>query len=214
MRSQLTKDIYYNTFARLSMAVYAWYRLFGASRFDGAFLNIGCGPKYMPGMVNVDGNIFRKKDLWLDVTIGLPFPDSSIRGVYASHVLEHFDAARARKLLAECYRVLKPGAALRLVVPSLEYAIRAYNSGDGSQLPDWPESRQSIGGRFNNFLLCANQHSLMLDFSFLEELLRGSGFSSVHKEDPQRSSHFSREQMQFELDPSLKDVSIYVEAVK
>ena len=36
-------------------------------------LHLGCGTKYLPGFLNIDGNLFNKIDLWLDVRNGLPF---------------------------------------------------------------------------------------------------------------------------------------------
>ena len=179
-----------------------------------AYVNIGCGTKYVPGMVNIDGNLFRKKDIWLDVTLGLPFPDNSLGGVYASHVIEHFDDKCVRRLFGEVHRVLKPGGAVRLIVPSLEYAIDAYVSGRVDKMPDWPHKYDSAGGRFNNFMLCRNQHFMMFDFSLLKELLSAAGFSKIFRESPHCSEYFTREHMQFESDPALKDVSLYVEALK
>lgn len=178
------------------------------------FLNVGCGPKYVEGMINIDGNILRKKDLWLDVSFGLPFPRNSVSGIYASHLLEHFDAHQVRRLLAEFHRVLRPDGAVRLIVPSLEYAIRAYLENDPENLPGWPDSYCSIGGRFNNFLLCRNQHKTMFDFSLMQELLRDAGFKNISLEQPNESRYFLPAHMQYESDPSLVDVSLYVEAVK
>jgi len=214
MRSQQLKGFYYASFARLSVLSYAWYRTFGRANGRAIYLNIGCGPKYVQGMLNIDGNIFQKKDLWLDVTLGLPFSSGSVTGAYASHVLEHFDTLQAKKLLREFYRILKPTGAVRLIVPSLEYAITIYQQGDTEKLPRWPDACDSMGGRFNNFLLCKNQHRTMFDFSFLEELLRDAGFNRIFEQQAHTSEHFSTNHMQFESDPSLKDVSLYVEAVK
>ncbi len=214
MRSQRLKDLYYASFAKLSVLSYcrrrAWHQGNGVARY----LNIGCGPKYVEGMFNIDANIFQKKDLWLDVTLGLPFPDGSISGIYASHILEHFDACRARKLLSDFCRVLKPGGAVRLIVPSLEYAIRTYQEGNAEKLPTWPDTCRSIGGRFNNLMLCRNQHRTMFDFTFLEELLKEAGFTRIFQEQAHTSQYFSADHMQFESDPSLKEVSLYVEALK
>ena len=165
-------------------------------------------------MINVDGNIFCKKDIWLDVNLGLPFPDCSLKGIYASHVVEHFNGKNVKKLFAEFYRVLKLGGVVRPIVPSLEYAIRAYGAGDVDKLSEWPDSYNSPGGRFNNFMLCRNQHLTMFDFSFLEELLKAAGFSKVFRESPNRSQNFSRDHMRFESDPTLVHNSLYVESVK
>lgn len=182
--------------------------------FDNAYVNVGCGPKYVAGMINVDGNIFAKKDLWLDVTFGLPFPDNSLRGIYASHFLEHFVGEKVRKILSEFYRTLKHGGAVRLVVPSLEYAIRAYQEEDLSKLPEWPDKYDSPGGRFNNFMLCRDQHSMMFDFGLMEELLKKAGFSKVSRQTPYSSFHFDMDHMKFESDPASVDSSLYIESVK
>ncbi|HME46304.1 MAG TPA: methyltransferase domain-containing protein [Syntrophorhabdales bacterium] len=214
MRSQGLKTLYYASAGRLSICVLWWRRITGNGRYANAYVNLGCGTKYVPGMINVDGNLFRKKDIWLDVTLGLPFQDNSLQGIYSSHLLEHLSVQQVRRLLKECHRALKPGGALRLVVPSLEYAIQAYIQDKPASLPDWPDEYRSIGGRFNNLMLCRNQHATLLDFTFLEELLKDAGFSLVYQGTTGNSRHFSACHLQFESDPSLIDVSLYAEAIK
>lgn len=214
MRSQYLKDLYYLFFGKISILSFYWHKAFSSSRLQNAYVNIGCGPKYVPGMINVDGNIFCKKDIWLDVGLGLPFSDCSLKGIYASHVIEHFDGKNVKKLFVEFYRVLKFGGVVRLVVPSLEYAVRAYQAGDLDKMPEWPDKYTSIGGRFNNFMLCRNQHFLMFDFSLLEELLKEAGFSKIFRKDPHSSMCFSMDQMKFESDPAIVHNSLYVESIK
>ena len=214
MRSQGLKTLYYASAGRLSICVLWWRRITGNGGYADAYVNLGCGTKYVPGMVNIDGNIFRKKDIWLDVTLGLPFRDNSVHGVYSSHLLEHLSVQDVGRLLTECYRVLKSGGALRLVVPSLEYAIQAYIQDKPALLPDWPDRYRSIGGRFNNLMLCRNQHATLLDFTFMEELLKDAGFSLIYREEPGKSRYFNPNHLQFESDPSLIDLSLYVEAIK
>lgn len=51
-----------------------------------------------------------------DVTEGLPFPANHFDRIVAKAVLEHLPDPTA--VLRECYRVLKPGGTLRVVVPS------------------------------------------------------------------------------------------------
>ncbi len=214
LRSQQLKNIYYSSIGRLSIFSLWSQRTIHGGDYTDAYVNIGCGTKYVPGMVNIDGNLFRKKDIWLDVTLGLPFRDNSVGGVYSSHLLEHLSVQEVRRLLTECYRALKPGGALRLVVPSLEYAIQAYVQENPALLPDWPDRYRSIGGRFNNLMLCRNQHATLLDFTFMEELLKDAGFSVTYRETPGNSQHFSACCLQFESDPSLIDISLYAEAIK
>jgi SAM-dependent methyltransferase len=61
-----------------------------------------------------------------DLRRGIPFADKTFDGVYHSHVLEHIDRDAAPKFLAECFRVLKPGGILRVVVPDLEQLVQDY----------------------------------------------------------------------------------------
>ena len=77
------------------------------------WLNVGSGAKAHPSFVNIDGNIFRHPEMWLDLKNGLPFPPGTVDGIYASHVLEHFYYAELAIVLAECRRVLKPSGGLR-----------------------------------------------------------------------------------------------------
>jgi predicted SAM-dependent methyltransferase len=66
----------------------------------------------------------------LDVTKGLPHPDGSVDAIYTSHMLEHLTPDSASFVLVECHRVLKPGGALRVVVPDLRLGVSAFLEGD------------------------------------------------------------------------------------
>lgn len=46
----------------------------------------------------------------------LPFPDESIESIISHHMMEHIGAGFLN-LMDECYRVLKPGGVLRIIVP-------------------------------------------------------------------------------------------------
>ena len=48
--------------------------------------------------------------------------------VYHSHLLEHLQQEEGEDLIQECFRVLKPGGILRIVVPDLERICRDYLS--------------------------------------------------------------------------------------
>lgn len=214
MRSQRVKDLYYLIFAKLSILSLYWNKLVNGKKFSQALVHLGCGIHYLPGMLNIDANIFRKTDIWLDITLGLPFHDDTISGIYASHVVEHLNVNKVRKLFSEFHRVLIPGGAIRLVVPSLEYAIQAYVDGNYEKLGTFPETYRSLGGRFNNFTLCANQHLIIFDFSFLAELLGEAGFGRVVRKSTHHSDYFKAEHLQFEPDDQFADGSLCVEGWK
>ena len=89
-------------------------------------LNLGCGKSFHPDWVNIDFIPTTSKVIGHDLRKRLPVEENVWDVVYASHVLEHFSCGEARSFLKECYRVLRPGGVLRIVVPDLEMIARLY----------------------------------------------------------------------------------------
>ena len=75
-------------------------------------LNLGCGKNIMPDCINVDilGPVIvdLAKFPW-------PWENNSIDGIYASHIMEHFQDQE--KFINECHRILKVGGFLKLNLP-------------------------------------------------------------------------------------------------
>lgn len=61
-----------------------------------------------------------------DLRKGIPYPNETFDAVYHSHFLEHIPRDAARGFLAECRRVLKRNAVIRIVVPDLELLAVEY----------------------------------------------------------------------------------------
>ncbi len=91
-------------------------------------LNLGCGVNYHPLWINIDFVSTGSEVMAHNLLSGIPFSDHSFDVVYHSHVLEHFSREDAQDFIAECYRVLKPGGLLRVVVPDLEGIVKCYLS--------------------------------------------------------------------------------------
>jgi len=89
-------------------------------------VNLGCGRRRHPDWTNCDLIPDASDVLAVDVRQKLPFDSETCDAVYASHVLEHLAATDARRLVAEIFRVLRPGGVVRIVVPDLEGIARAY----------------------------------------------------------------------------------------
>jgi len=89
-------------------------------------LNLGCGKRYHKDWVNVDFYSDDKTIISTNLLNGIPFPDSTFDVVYHSHILEHFPKSEALNFMKECYRVLKPGGTIRVVVPDLERIVNEY----------------------------------------------------------------------------------------
>lgn len=92
MLHQRYKDLPFLVIAKASVPNYVFRKaLYGLGSGNGVrHLHLGCGPKYLPGFVNIDANPFHKIDMWLDVRNGLPFSSDQIESVYSTHTFEHF----------------------------------------------------------------------------------------------------------------------------
>ena len=178
-------------------------------------LHLGCGPKFLDGFVNVDANPLHKLDLWLDVRRGLPFRNSSVESIYSTHMIEHLFPDELERLFLECFRVLKPGGGIRLIVPNLHSAIIAYQENRAEWFYDsFPRHFDSIGGRFSNFVFCDGQHRTAFDFSYLDEVLRKSGFCEVEESSEGKSRLYGSNVPPFEPNDSGLQHSLYLEAFK
>lgn len=89
-------------------------------------LNVGCGEQFHSDWTNIDLTPVNKGIVTCDLTNGLPFDDGSFDVVYHSHVLEHLNASDGVAFLKECFRVLRRGGLLRIVVPDLEQIAALY----------------------------------------------------------------------------------------
>jgi predicted SAM-dependent methyltransferase len=90
------------------------------------YINLGCGTHFHSDWVNVDywGN--GTEVIHHNLNNGIPFPNAKFEVVYHSHLLEHFSKKKAEFFLEECYRVLKTGGVIRIVVPDLEQIANEY----------------------------------------------------------------------------------------
>jgi ADP-heptose:LPS heptosyltransferase/SAM-dependent methyltransferase len=76
-------------------------------------LNFGCGGNNLRGWKNFDAEV--------DITqLPLPFADNSASHIFAEHVVEHVGYYQAVAFFKDCFRVLAPGGAIRIAVPSVE----------------------------------------------------------------------------------------------
>lgn len=221
MKSQLVKDLVHSTLGYLSYfnrlrVQYLNTGIMNSKRSDGLkWVHLGCGDKYIQDMINIDVNPFTHCDIWLDLRRKLPFESNSVDAIYCCHTLEHFYEPDVRLIIDECKRVLKSGAAIRIVTPDFQKAALAYQRHDLDYFSDFPDKRKSIGGRFANYLLCRDQHRLVFDFSFWQEILQDAGFTKIVEQSPHRSQIFSEKDLiRFEYEKPDRHHSVFVEAFK
>lgn len=193
-------------------------------------LNIGCGTSGIEGWVNIDNSptillsrlplgkrIFRTPD-WprgvrrADVRKRVPFPDSSVSCVYSSHAFECLTYEESRAVARECFRVLKSGGILRLVVPDLSIMVRDYLADTANPMASHRfVSRLLLTTNVRDIVHPGAHHKQMFDARSLVHMLQEAGFTA-----PEISSFGSSriaEIADIELE-SRRSESLYVEATR
>lgn len=95
-------------------------------------LNIGCGRSTIqstPEMqwINVDSYERENKlDMVLDITRAFPFDKETIDFIYAEQFIEHLEWNDGFKFLQDCFKILKEGGILRLVLPHYKKIFQMY----------------------------------------------------------------------------------------
>jgi SAM-dependent methyltransferase len=178
----------------------------------GIYIQYGCGLSCPDGWINFDasptlrlqqlpvlGQFFRRGSTifpdnarYGDIVKGLPIPDSSADGVYASHVLEHLSLDDFWLALRNTLRLLKPGGIFRLVIPDLEVRVRIYlekfekGNVDASA---WLMQTAGIGVEHRNrslegivrLILGNSAHLWMWDEKSITAALEKAGFVDVRR---------------------------------
>lgn len=190
-------------------------------------INLGCGPNPPENWLNIDGSwnawlsnhvLLRKAlnsigivngdsrgakwnggTLIHDLTKPLPFASRTVGNIYASHVLEHLYRDDGRKLLKECWRVLRPSGTCRIVVPDLRSMVMRYwseKNGNGSEsgkgaaaeslnealaFRDPSPPRGNILLRFYYLSKDFHHHKWMYDSELLVQSMEAAGFVEVRE---------------------------------
>jgi predicted SAM-dependent methyltransferase len=172
-------------------------------RVDGDLLkvNLASGLRPKPGWINVD--LFEATaDLHLDLRRPLPFPDNSVRHIYAEHFFEHLEypnvlettgwdleganaPSPALQFLRECRRVLAAGGVLDIVVPDAEGMIAEYANRHEAPDPvvEWwgPRWCDTSMHRLNYLFRQGREHKYAYDEETLAQMLRSSRFCNVKR---------------------------------
>jgi len=92
-----------------------------------AKLQLGCGGNMLPGWCNTDGQCdgwYHPNGIRLDASKPFPVADNSFDYVFSEHMIEHLDYWAGYRMLEESFRVMKPGARIRISCPSIELLMQ------------------------------------------------------------------------------------------
>jgi predicted SAM-dependent methyltransferase len=189
MLSRGAKDAFYKAAGPIMKVNGMLYRGFRAPRQGPLRVQLGPGQSnYLPGWINVDANKFTGRcDVWADLRNPLPFRDGTVGAMYSHHVIEHLPDLERH--FRDVFRCLQPGGVYRVGGPSGDNAIRKFVEGDKDWFYDYPDARTSLGGKFENFIFCRNEHLTILTDSYLEEIMTGVGFTNLRRCRPIKETH-------------------------
>ena len=164
-------------------AAYHLY-LFRVANLKFAGLNLGSGSTRIKGFCSIDANPRSACDVIAHIE-QIKLPSDSVGAIYNSHVFEHIPRAEAARVLAEWYRVLKPGGKMYICVPDQEVLFRIYL--DNLPLYDKEEGRYPVdracyltyGGQTNRH----DFHFYGYSLTTLKYLLESVGFKNVQRFD-------------------------------
>lgn len=193
MTSERVKSLFYILLGPFMKASGALYRKLRAPEGSEA-VKVHLGPgqeKYLEGWINVDANFLTAKvDVWADLKNKLPFRDSSVDVFYSHHVIEHLPDKLLPFHFREIYRCLKPGGVFRVGGPNGHAAMKKYFQGDKEWFHDFPDERESVGGKLANFILCRNKHFTILTPSYLDEISSKAGFPDISICEPKKETNY------------------------
>jgi len=130
---------------------------------------------------------WQRELIFHDVRHGLPWDDQSVRYIYTSHLLEHLSPQSGERLLHECYRVLKSGGVIRVVVPDLMLYAQRYVQAIADMDPEFrdltsfsatEEFLEMVGVHYGSGS-ARSPHRWMYDASSLATCLTKAGFVKI-----------------------------------
>jgi predicted SAM-dependent methyltransferase len=172
-------------------------------------LHVGCGPYRIDGWLNADLLDNPLRDLYVDITRPLPFPDGCLDAVYASEVIEHVPEPEGQRFLREAARVLKPSGIVRLTTPNLRDICRLYlGLHPGASIDRfgavWQEDvytpERWVNGQFRH-----HGHRFLWSEASLAAALREAGFATVTPCAPRQTASGRPEMANLERHYELAD---------
>jgi len=156
-------------------------------------LAIGVWRHSLEGWLNTDLDPVEPNVLPLDATKPFPFDNDLFDYVASEHVIEHVSFAAGQHMLAESFRILKPGGRIRIATPDLQRYLQLFNprltliqrrfldwviqTFMPDALPTYPT--YALNNIFYNF-----GHQAIYDFTLLSAMVRNVGFEDVKAYPP------------------------------
>jgi predicted SAM-dependent methyltransferase len=145
------------------------------------YLNLGSGPRGIVSRewLNIDGFPDRAVQFYCDFSRPIPIPDEKLDGIFTEHVIEHFTYQGGKAVLTDCYRMLKPGGVIRIIVPDGRKILRSYFD-DPQKIIEYKDAHSAQPMEaVNAWFYQRYEHQCIYDSPYLIQLLKGIGYSVV-----------------------------------
>lgn len=137
-------------------------------------LNLGSGSNRIEGFINVDVEPSVKPDVLCDfVNKQLPYKAASVTEVVLFHTIEHLPKRLHKRVLAEIWRVLKPGGSLLISYPEFTECVRRWKTNYAGKKDFW---EKTIYGRQ---LYPSDFHVALMHTPDFVDFLRDQGFRAI-----------------------------------
>ena len=176
-------------------------------------VNLGCGWRnFGKDWHHVDGGDYDHLDS--NDIFNLPYEDSSVDLIYASHVIEYFDREEITSILELWKTKLKTGGKLRLAVPNFEVISKLYS--EGHYILD-----SFLGLLYGKMDMGKETiyHKTVYDWNSLYNVLLQAGYSDIERWDWRQTDHSQYDDHSQAYIPHMDKtngtlISLNVEAIK
>lgn len=188
-------------------------------------INLGSGPKIVQGLINIDFFTTSGIDYGADLRRPLKIADDTVDGIFCEHTMEHLTYDETGRLLRECFRIMKPGAVIRIILPDISLFLKHYCAKDDPWFKRWerlifldsPDAerakrRLATPMQAISFVTQEYGHVSAWDIPTITYFLEQSGFRHVEETSFMKGQN---PELLIDLDEEeRKFVSLYVEAKK
>jgi len=149
------------------------------------YINLGSGGDSFSGFIGID--FFGDPTAYgADLRYPLLIDDDTVDGIFTEHTLEHLTYDEDARLLQECFRILKPGGRIRVVLPDVSLFAKHYAAGDTAWFAQWeqlvlaPRGRKLVSPMTAiSFVTQEFGHRSAWDMTTVERFLTAAGFTDV-----------------------------------
>ena len=152
-------------------------------------LQLSCGEYPLEGWLNTE-LYGQTNQVPLNLLKKFPLQDNSFDYIFLEHTIEHFSFLDGKKILNECYRVLKNNGTVRIATPDLQFLIDIYKQNKSiiqKRYIKWSTEEFHLPHKgfesvfvINNYVR-AWGHQFIYNFTALKVLLSEIGFSKITK---------------------------------